>query len=105
MLCFWLCRWATLEIHGVPGHTDEDLALCAGFAEGYQTAELIHMMYINSFGKEMCLNGSTVSSNGSSSEFCRQLDTLVQTNLQYMHDQVKDNPGSAYWHQVKYVVC
>ena len=90
-----VCRWSTLEIHGVPGNSDNDIAYYAGYIEGNQTGELIYMTYINSVQ-----SGDILCTQQSNSAFCEQVASFIDSNLQYMSRQINEKPGSEYWHMV-----
>ncbi len=90
-----MCRWSTLEIHGLPGNTDEDMAYYAGYAEGNLTGHLIHMTYLNSLE-----SGDIACTEETASDFCQQASDFVDANMQYMSEQIATNPGSQYWHIV-----
>ena len=89
-----IIRWAMLEVHGNNAAiaTDEEIAYAAGYAEGVQTAELIYMSYMNSFGNKIYCSQQ--------SQYCDKLRDFLDKNQQYMYQEIDRNPGSQYWHQV-----
>lgn len=91
------CSWAILEVHGVPGHSNDDIAYYAGYAEGNQTADLIYLHYVNS------VNSGDILCNDNAkplTKFCQDVDLFVQTNFKYMNNQIAENPNSHYWNMV-----
>ena len=68
------------------------MAYLAGYTEGALTGELIHMMYVNSFGDGFCVEETSI---------CDKLVTFVSSNQQYMKEQIAKQPDSDYWRQVR----
>ena len=90
-----IISWAVLEVHGnanAAATTDDEMAYAAGYAEGLQTAELIYMSYMNSFGNKLYC--------GQQSQYCDRLRDFLDKNQQYMAQEIARNPDSQFWHQV-----
>jgi hypothetical protein len=85
--------WSLLEIKTKDTSlSDEEIAFAAGFVEGVQTGELIHMSYVNMIGLDRCIAQSSL---------CEKVNSFLDENLSFMKENIEKNPQSSYWHQIK----
>ncbi|XP_070572931.1 putative phospholipase B-like 2 [Ptychodera flava] len=82
--------WAHLNLTTNPKYDDSVQAYAAGLIEGYLSSTLIYYHWVNTV-YEFCVQPS---------EYCTKLKKYLQANLQWMTQQIKENPNDDYWHQV-----
>ncbi|KAM6155757.1 putative phospholipase B-like 2 [Rhynchocyon petersi] len=86
--------WAFLEL-GTNGRYNDSLqAYAAGVVEAAVSQELIYMHWMNTM-VNYC--GPFQYEAG----YCEKLKSFLETNLEWMQDQMELNKDSAYWHQVR----
>ncbi|KAF3820695.1 hypothetical protein GH733_005240 [Mirounga leonina] len=85
--------WAFLELQ-TNGHYNDSLqAYAAGVAEAAVSEELIYMHWMNTV-VNYC--GPFEYEVG----YCEKLKSFLETNLEWMQEEMELNKGSAYWHQL-----
>lgn len=84
-------RWDYLEIHTTDKEDDLVQAYAAGLLEGWVTADLIDIYWLNMF-KNFCYGQV---------DLCENINEYVQTNTNWVMSQIAEKNGSdAYWYQV-----
>ncbi|XP_044776939.1 putative phospholipase B-like 2 isoform X2 [Neomonachus schauinslandi] len=86
--------WAFLELQTNGRYNDSLQAYAAGVAEAAVSEELIYMHWMNTV-VNYC--GPFEYEVG----YCEKLKSFLETNLEWMQEEMELNKGSAYWHQVR----
>ncbi|XP_039094570.1 putative phospholipase B-like 2 [Hyaena hyaena] len=86
--------WAFLELHTNGRYNDSLQAYAAGVVEAAVSEELIYMHWVNTV-VNYC--GPFEYEVG----YCEKLKSFLETNLEWMQEQMELNKGSSYWHQVR----
>ncbi|XP_029778050.1 putative phospholipase B-like 2 [Suricata suricatta] len=86
--------WAFLELRTNGRYNDSLQAYAAGVVEASVSEELIYMHWVNTV-VNYC--GPFEYEVG----YCERLKSFLETNLEWMQEQMERNKGSAYWHQVR----
>ncbi|XP_025789417.1 putative phospholipase B-like 2 [Puma concolor] len=86
--------WAFLELRTNGRYNDSLQAYAAGVVEAAVSEELIYMHWVNTV-VNYC--GPFEYEVG----YCEKLKNFLETNLEWMQEQMQRNKGSAYWHQVR----
>lgn len=85
--------WAYLDVITSSNYPDEQQAFAAGMAEAALSSDLIHSQWMNTLQGYCPIPLST---------YCTSLHKFLQTNLDWMNQQIKANSNtSGYWHMVK----
>jgi len=85
-------RWAYLDVKTSSSYTDEQQAFAAGMAEASHSSDLIHSHWMNKVQGYCTIPLST---------YCTSLHKFLQTNLNWMNQQIKAYSNiSGYWHMV-----
>lgn len=85
--------WSFLEVTTSGRYNDSVQAYSAGAVEAALTSELIYKHWINTL---MNYCGPFTFESG----YCQRLKSYISTNLQWVTEQIKEQPNSPYWHQV-----
>ncbi|XP_045152636.1 putative phospholipase B-like 2, partial [Echinops telfairi] len=86
--------WALLEL-GTSGRFNDSLqAYAAGMVEAAVSEELIYMHWMNTV-VNYC--GPFEYEAG----YCEKLKSFLETNLEWMQEEMERNKDSTYWHQVR----
>ncbi|XP_022373191.1 putative phospholipase B-like 2 isoform X2 [Enhydra lutris kenyoni] len=86
--------WAFLELRTNGRCNDSLQAYAAGVVEAAVSEELIYMHWMNTV-VNYC--GPFEYEVG----YCERLKSFLETNLEWMQEEMELNQGSAYWHQVR----
>ncbi|XP_004410430.1 PREDICTED: putative phospholipase B-like 2 isoform X2 [Odobenus rosmarus divergens] len=86
--------WAFLELQTNGRYNDSLQAYAAGVVEAAVSEELIYMHWMNTV-VNYC--GPFEYEVG----YCEKLKSFLETNLEWMQEEMELNQGSAYWHQVR----
>uniref|UniRef100_A0A8C7BAM6 Phospholipase B-like n=1 Tax=Neovison vison TaxID=452646 RepID=A0A8C7BAM6_NEOVI len=86
--------WAFLELRTNGRYNDSLQAYAAGVVEAAVSEELIYMHWMNTV-VNYC--GPFEYEVG----YCERLKSFLETNLEWMQEEMELNQGSAYWHQVR----
>uniref|UniRef100_A0A6Q2XT70 Phospholipase B-like n=1 Tax=Esox lucius TaxID=8010 RepID=A0A6Q2XT70_ESOLU len=97
----WMClpsflfpSWAYLEVTTSGRYNDSIQAYAAGAVEADLTSQLIYKHWMNTL---MGYCGPLTFESG----FCQRLKDYINTNLEWVSQQIEDHPNCPYWHQVQ----
>lgn len=86
--------WAFLEVTTSGRYNDSIQAYGAGAVEAAATSQLIYKHWMNTL-MDYC--GPFTFESG----YCQRLKSFINTNLQWVREQIEEQPNSPYWHQVR----
>ncbi|KAJ8005677.1 hypothetical protein DPEC_G00120410 [Dallia pectoralis] len=86
--------WSYLEVTTSRRYNDSIQAYAAGAVEAAVTTELIYKHWMNTL---MGYCGTFTFESG----FCLRLKDYINTNLEWVSQQIEDHPNCPYWHQVQ----
>ncbi|XP_033098666.1 putative phospholipase B-like 2 [Anneissia japonica] len=86
--------WSHLTVTTNPDYDDTVQAYAAGVVEGYVSAGPIYMHWMNIMSS-YCLQMS---------DYCNRLQEFIKTNMEWVADQIKDNPDDPYFHQAELIL-
>uniref|UniRef100_A0A7N8XR03 Phospholipase B-like n=1 Tax=Mastacembelus armatus TaxID=205130 RepID=A0A7N8XR03_9TELE len=89
-----LFSWSFLEITTSSQYNDSLQAYAAGAVEAAVTSQLIFKHWVNTLSG-YC--GPFSSETG----YCQRLKAFITTNLQWVQQQIENQPSSPYWYQVR----
>ncbi|XP_048582385.1 putative phospholipase B-like 2 [Nematostella vectensis] len=85
--------WSYLEVFSNESYSDVLQATAAGMAEGFITADLIHMDYMNKYA-DYCKNDEN---------FCKKLTEYLRGNEAWRAKMIKNHLNESYWYQVQLI--
>ncbi|EDO39917.1 predicted protein [Nematostella vectensis] len=85
--------WSYLEVFSNESYSDVLQATAAGMAEGFITADLIHMDYMNKYA-DYCKNDEN---------FCKKLTEYLRGNEAWRAKMIKSHLNESYWYQVQLI--
>lgn len=86
--------WSFLEITTNAKYNDSIQAYAAGAVEAALTSQLIYKHWMNTL-MDYC--GPFTSQSG----YCERLKAFITVNLQWVQEQIEEQPNSPYWYQVR----
>ncbi|XP_003451715.1 putative phospholipase B-like 2 [Oreochromis niloticus] len=86
--------WSFLEVTTSSRYNDSIQAYAAGAVEAAVTSQLIYKHWMNT------LMGYCEPLMYESA-YCERLKSFIITNMQWIQDQIENNPNSPYWYQVR----
>ncbi|XP_034026103.1 putative phospholipase B-like 2 [Thalassophryne amazonica] len=85
--------WSFLEVTTSSQYNDSIQAYAAGAVEAAVTSELIYKHWMNTL---VGYCGPFSAESG----YCERLKDYITANLQWVQEQIAEQPSSPYWHQV-----